>query len=157
VAARHRAGRSAAARTAAIAAAVVTAAVVPFLLVNPGGMFEDVVRYPLGLTTGGTPASSPTLGGLLGRLVPDAKGAIAVSAGVIVAGLTLWLLVRRPPRSARDAARATALVLLTATVLATAGRFGYLVYAVDLWLWSIWILRDDPPITGPEGVAAARR
>jgi len=157
VAARDRTGRSAAARTAAIAAAVVTAAVVPFLLVNPGGMFEDVVLYPLGLTAGGTPASSPTLGGLLGRLIPGAKGTIAVSAGVIVGAMTLWLLLRHSPRSARDAARATALVLLTATVLATAGRFGYLVYAVDLWLWSIWILRDDLPITGPEGVAAARR
>jgi hypothetical protein len=157
VAARDRADRSAAVRTAAIAAAVVSAAVVPFLLVNPAAMIEDVVLYPLDLTAGGTPASSPTLGGLLGRLVPDAKGAIAISAGVIVGVMTLWLLVRHPPRSARDAARATALVLVTATLLATAGRFGYLVYAVDLWLWSIWILRDDPPIPGPEGVASARR
>ena len=157
VAARDRAGRFTRARTGTIAATVIAVAVVPFLLVNPATMIEDVVLYPLGLTAGGTPASSPTLGGLLARLIPDAKDAVAVSAGVVVGVITLWLLVRRPPRSARDAARATALVLLAATVLATAGRFGYLVYAMDLWLWSIWILRDDPPIPGREGVVPARK
>ncbi len=154
VAARGPAGRSARAKAAAIAGAVVTAAVVPFLLMDPGAMFEDVVRYPLGLTAGGTPAASPTLGGLLARWLPSARTEVAFGAGAIVAATTLWLLLRRPPRSARDAARATAMVLLSATVLATAGRFGYLVYVIDLWFWSAWILREDPSVTAHERAPA---
>jgi hypothetical protein len=157
LAARDRGGRRARARTTTTAAAVISAAVVPFLLVDAAAMLEDVVRYPLGLTVGGTPASSPTLGGLLGRLMPEARTEVAVAAGAAVGVMTLWLLVRRPPRSARDAARATALVLLAATVLATAGRFGYLVYVIDLWLWSTWILREDRPVPDPREAAPARR
>jgi hypothetical protein len=143
-AARDRAGRPARPRTAVVVGAVVIVAVAPFLAWDPAAMIEDVLLYPLGLTSGGTPAASPTLGRLMAQAFPGARAAIAVSAGVVVAALTLWLLVRHPPRSARDVSRATSLVLLVATALATAGRFGYLVYAIDLWLWSVWVLREEP-------------
>jgi hypothetical protein len=36
-------------------------------------------------------------------------------------------------------------VLFSTALLATAGRFGYLVYVIDLWLWSAWVLRKDEP------------
>lgn len=141
-------------QVAAIASIVVVAVALPFLIWDPPAMIEDVVLYPLGLTTGGTPASSPTIGGTLAGWFPESRDVIAIGAGAAVGALTLWLLVQRPPRSARDAARSTALVLLAATALATAGRFGYLVYALDLWLWSAWILRSDAA-TGDHPAGAA--
>lgn len=143
-----RVGRDARApmQVAAIASIVVVAVALPFLIWDPPAMIEDVVLYPLGLTAGGTPASSPTIGGALAGWFPGARDAIAIGAGAAVGAVTVWLLVLRPPRSAHDAARSTALVLLAATALATAGRFGYLVYALDLWLWSAWVLRPDDAV-----------
>ena len=157
IAARDPGGRPARARAAWIATVLVLAAIMPFLAWDPTAMIEDVVRYPLGLTTSGTPAATPTLGGMLAHWAPGARGAIAIGAGVVVGSIALWLLVRRPPRSARDAARATAIVLLAATILATAGRFGYLVYAIDLWVWSAWILRKELSVVVQERAVSATK
>ena len=155
-AARDPADRPARTRTAAIVGVVVIAAVAPFLIWDPAAMVEDVLLYPLGLTSGGTPAASPTLGRLIAQMFPAARAAIAVGAGLIVASVTLWLLVRHVPRSARGVARATALVLLVATALATAGRFGYLVYALDLWIWSAWVLSSEPEVIVREAAGATK-
>lgn len=141
VAARHPDGSPARSRATATALGVLALAIAPFALWDLGAMWEDVILYPLGLTSGGTPASSPTVGGLLAGWFPGARGAIAVAGGCVVAGVMAFLLIRHPPASARTAARQVAVVLACAFVLATAGRFGYLLYVVDLWLFSSWILQ----------------
>lgn len=139
LAARDAAGRRATGKTAASAAAVVLPVVVPFLLWDPGAFLDDVVRYPLGAADQPTLAQSPTLGRLLVDVLPFAGDVVAWILVAAVAAGALFLLVRRPPATASDAAIETALVLAAATLLAPAGRFGYLVYPINLIVWARWL------------------
>ncbi|HWE88584.1 MAG TPA: glycosyltransferase 87 family protein [Pseudonocardiaceae bacterium] len=104
---------------------------VPVFLVDPANFVEQVIRFPIGLGRAHSPAASPLPGNLLARLGPG--GHIATLALLILAGLAMavWL-IRRPPRSAGDAALRTAIGIATAIILAPATRYGYLAYPIIL-------------------------
>ena len=118
----------------AVGIPVVTA--VPALLVDPGALVENVLAYPFGRGLVTTPAASPLPGQLLATSVPGGRYlvyALLASTGVAIA----IALVRRPPRTAADAALWSGLGLLALTLLLPATRFGYLLYPIALLVWSV--------------------
>ncbi|MEW6059280.1 MAG: glycosyltransferase 87 family protein [Actinomycetota bacterium] len=143
VAARDRDGRREWGKALTASLAVMVPVVLSFLLWNPRAFIEDAVLFPLGLAQEPTLAASPTLGSVLSEVLPFPKGAIAVGLGLVVLAVAAYLLVVRPPVGARGAAERTALVLLLAVLLATAGRFGYLLYPIGLFAWARLILEPE--------------
>lgn len=102
---------------------------------------ENVLSFPLGLTSVRSPAASPLPGQILVQLFPAAKEeltAALVGAGGLV---VLAMLVKYPPRDAYQAARFAGLALAFATVIAPATRFGYFIYPVNMLVWA-YLLHD---------------
>jgi Glycosyltransferase family 87 len=136
LAAMDRDGRRAGWRYLAAVAAVVVPVVVPFAVWGPRSLIRSVVLFPLGLAADPTTARGLTIGQLLAATFPHAKGVIAIllAGGLVTAGVRL--AIRRPPSSAAMAAQYTGVLLAVAVVLAPAGRLGYLIYPVNLLVWS---------------------
>jgi hypothetical protein len=147
VAARDREGRPATRRALAGIAAVVLPTVVPFALADPRAFIEDVVLFPLGLAEDPTLAASPTIGRLLATTFPDA--AVAAAAVLLVLGVGGAMLLLAPPADAQGAAQRTAVVSALAILLATAGRYGYLLYPIGLLVWGRLILVPARAQPGP--------
>ncbi len=143
VAATDRDGRRAWGRALSASLAVIVPVVLPFLLWNPRAFVEDAVLFPLGLAKEPTLAASPTLGSVLSHVLPFPKPAIAAALGLVILTVAVYLLVVRPPVGARGAAERTALVLFLAVLLATAGRFGYLLYPIGLFAWARLVLESE--------------
>jgi len=126
-----RAGGRRVARFVGSVVAVAAALVLPSLLVAPAALVEHVIGFPAGLTGVESPAASPLPGYLLaqtggpGRMV--ALAALAVAAVAIL----VWVL-RRPPRTAAEAAERAAAGLVVAMLLMPSTRYGYLVYPLVL-------------------------
>ncbi len=143
LAARDREGRRASGRTLAAASAVMLPLIAPFVLWNPRAFVQDVVLFPLGLTRQPTLAASPTPGSLLADTLSLSKGVVAGALLLIVLLVGAYLAFLRPPTDARGAAERTALVMLLAILLATAGRFGYLLYPIGLFAWGRLVLVSE--------------
>jgi hypothetical protein len=145
IAAGDREGRRASGRTLAAASAVMFPLIAPFVVWNPTAFVRDVVLFPLGLARQPTLAASPTPGSLLADALALPKGVVAGGLLLIVLLVAGYLALLRPPTDARGAAERTALVMLLAILLATAGRFGYLLYPIGLFAWGRLVLVSEPP------------
>ncbi len=145
-------GRRATGRFLAAVAAAVVPLVAPFAVWDLHRLVDSVVLYPLGLSSQPTIARGPTIGRLLATPFPEAKGAIAALGALAVVALALWLLVRRTPATVAAACWQAAVVFALAVLLATAGRLGYLIYPINLLVWS-WCLRDRSMRREPGGEA----
>ncbi|WP_433471375.1 glycosyltransferase 87 family protein [Saccharomonospora azurea] len=138
-----RLGARALARFGGVFVGVTVVVTVPVLLVNPKAFAEHVLLFPAGLGEIASPAASP----LPGRLIAStgAVGTVIALVLLLAAGLAVLLwLVRRPPRTAADAALRIAVGLLAFTMLTTATRFGYLVY-VSVLLGAVLVFRNRAP------------
>jgi phosphatidylinositol alpha-1,6-mannosyltransferase len=106
--------------------------IVPAALRDPEAMLDQVGRFPLGLAKVHTPAVSPLLGHGLSQLgVPGQVtnlGLLLLSAAAVT-----WWTLRRPPRTAVQAANRLAVGLSAMFLLAPASRFGYFLLPVVLW------------------------
>jgi len=140
LAARERQGRRAWLPVSVSAAAVVTATVVPFLAWDPAAFVEDVIRFPLGLGRQVSAAETPTLGSVLIRAFPSLRVPLTLLLLGVMAAVFAFILVRRPPSTAAEAATGAGIVFLVALLLAPAARFGYVIYPIDLLVWA-WALR----------------
>ena len=138
-------------KTASGLAAVVVVAVAPFFLWDPAAFVEDTIKFPLGLGDGASAAGTNTLGSLIAHLPGGSVLSVAVFAGA-VAATGGWLLWRRPWPGADGAARCAAILWLVALVLAPAARFGYVVYPINLLVWSLaQKTRDRGGVPEPSG------
>jgi hypothetical protein len=132
-----REGPRAAVRFAGVAAAtamILTAVFAPALLAQPGAFADNIIAYPLGLTSHLTPAASPLPGHLLAST--GTPGRLAALVLLLAAGA--WVaasLVLRPPRDAKAAAVRLALGLTMLFALAPNARFGYFAYPAALLGW----------------------
>jgi Glycosyltransferase family 87 len=153
LAARDRHGRHATGRFLAAAAVVVGVVVTPFAVWDTPRLLESVLLYPLGLAEP-TSARGPTLGRLLAAPFPHAKGVIAAALAAIVVGVGALLLVRRTAAHPRAAAERASVVFTLTVLLATAGRPGYLLYPLNLLVWSRLVEPDDQPGTSRSGTSA---
>lgn len=148
LAARDRNGRPAAGRLLGTAGAVVASVVAPFAVWNAPKLLDSVLLYPLGLARQPTIARGPTLGRLLAAPFPHGRNVVAVVLAGIVVGVGVLLLVRWTPTSVRIAAVQAAIVFTLVILFATAGRPGYLIYPINLLLWSGLLGVDERPPAG---------
>jgi hypothetical protein len=135
-------------RTVAVRAALTTAVVgvivVPFAAWSPAAFAEDVVKFPLGLGQQRSAAGTVTVGSILVRAFPSARTAITwLIVGTLVA-LAVVLLRRARHASPPRAAGIAGLLFVAAIALAPAGRVAYLVYPLNLLVWS-WLLGRERP------------
>ena len=134
----------AARRSALIVATVVLGVVAAAASAGPASFADDVLLFPLGLTSPPSPAKGTTLGSLIRDSVSPHTAAravvtatlLAVALGVAFAALRAWGLSGTRPANAAEAAMAAGVVLAALVAFAPIGRPGYLVYPVDLLLWS---------------------
>ncbi|HVB00480.1 MAG TPA: glycosyltransferase 87 family protein [Acidimicrobiales bacterium] len=103
---------------------------------NVHAFFENVVRFPLGLTKVRSPAASPLLGQFLVSAFPHARRLVTLLLAVVGLAIVVFTLVLHRPKDAAGVARLSAFALCVATVLAPATRFGYLIYPTVLFVWS---------------------
>lgn len=141
---RDRHGRRAAGRAGGIMAVIVGVVVIPFFVWNPHTFYENVLAFPLGLSGVSSPAASPLPGHLLTSLVPSAHRVLLVGLAVVGTPFLAWWLWRRPPRDVADVCRLTAVIAIVVMCVAPATRIGYVVYPVNLLLWS-WLLTPVAP------------
>ncbi|MBB5870973.1 hypothetical protein F4553_004352 [Allocatelliglobosispora scoriae] len=108
---------------------------VPSLLLNVDSVVENVLRFPLGHALVTSPAGSPLPGHLIATQL---TGGRQVAIGLLIAAMIAFgvLLLRRPPRTAAQAAVVSGVALLVAILLLPATRFGYLMYPVALLAWA---------------------
>ncbi|MFP3961325.1 glycosyltransferase 87 family protein [Actinomadura fulvescens] len=134
----------AARRYGAVVAGLITVGVGLPALVDPSGMFENVVAFPLGLAGVESPADSPLPGHLLAASGAYGHAAAVAALGVAALGMGVSLVVR-PPGDVRAAALRLAAGLLLATALMPATRWGYLVYPAVLVCWARLTERRKEP------------
>ena len=120
-----------------MAAALVVAPVLGVgVLLDPASFFDNVVRFPLGLTRVHSPAASPLLGQVLVSADPRHKVLITAALVVVGAVVVLVAFVRYRPRTPAAVVRFTGFAMALATLLAPATRFGYLIYPVNMFIWA---------------------
>jgi hypothetical protein len=150
-----RHGRRAAGRYVLGVVAVMGPVVVPFALWNPTAFVDNVIRFPLGLAGVSSPAASALPGHMLVSALPGIHRAYVVALALVGATVLVWYLRNWPPRNASQAARVTGWVMVVAIMLAPATRVGYLLYPINLFVWS-WMLSqaEVPPIAELDDAAA---
>ena len=129
--------------TVLAAAAALVVALAPGALAHPSSILQNTVDYPLGLTTAKSPAASPLPGHLIASL--GSGGHLAALALLALAGLaTAASLVIAPPVTPAAAARRIAIGLSALFLLSPATRFGYFIYPIALYWWSVLADRRGP-------------
>lgn len=108
---------------------------VPLFIADPSALFENLIRYPLGLTEQRSPASSPLIGWTITRWVPHGKAITLALLALALVTLAL-AIARRPPKSIGQAAWWASLILTSIIVLAPATRFGYFIYPGFFAAWA---------------------
>ncbi len=116
---------------------------IPVLLIaiapSPESFIVNVIRFPLGLSKVSSPAASPLLGQVLVSIFHGEKKAVTyMLLGIGILAVVLMFIKYRP-KNVSEAARFASFVMFLATVLAPATRFGYLIYPVNLFTWSLFL------------------
>jgi hypothetical protein len=125
------------------AAAGLVVALAPGALAHPASILQNTVAYPLGLTAAKSPAASPLPGHLIASL--GSGGHLAALVLLALAGLaTAASLVIAPPVTPAAAARRIAIGLSALFLLSPATRFGYFIYPIALYWWSVLADRKGP-------------
>ena len=117
--------------------AVGAALIVPFALWDVDAFVEDAILFPLGLGQGESAAATPTLGSLLVDLFPSSRTAVTVFLVAAIVIIVASLLFRGRGSSLSQACARAGGAFFAAIALAPAARVGYLVYPVNLIIWSI--------------------
>jgi CBS domain containing-hemolysin-like protein len=133
--------------------AVVLVCIGPFLA-HPRSLVDNTIKFPLGLASVTSQASSP----LPGHVIADtgAFGHAVVVAALILAGLAVAAsLIVRPPRSVPRAVALLAAAMTVMFVLAPSTRFGYFIYPATLAIWLVAVMagrqQQEIPVTpGPD-------
>ncbi len=110
--------------------------VAPFAWQNPRAFLENVAAFPLGLSGVASPAASPLPGHLITSAFPVMKHILPIFI-LVLGGVVLSRHRRRHPIvTMADVLRITAISVLTIVCFASATRIGYVIYPVNVWLWS---------------------
>jgi len=118
--------------------AIVAVFVIPFAIWDPRTFVVNTIAFPLGLSSVNSPAASPLPGHVIAALVPGAHRALLIGLAIVGSPLLAWWLWRRPPREVSDVCRLTAVIAIIVMCLAPSTRVGYVVYPVNLLVWS-WL------------------
>jgi len=124
------------------AGVIVVPCVVGGLIWNPQTFIANVVQFPLGLAGIESPAGSALPGHILVTAFPWIRQLFVGVCSVAGALAILWYLWKRPPQDAAKVCQVSATVLLVAILLAPSTRIGYLLYPLNLFVWS-WMLSPE--------------
>jgi hypothetical protein len=130
-----RDGRKAAWTFALTALAVLAVCVGPFFALHPKSVFDNTIKFPLGLASVRSAASSPLLGHIIASTWPRAGHTVVVVLLVLAAVAVGLSLVFRPPRSVTRAVVLLAGAMTLMFLLAPSTRFGYFIYPATLAIW----------------------
>jgi hypothetical protein len=150
VVARDRAGRRGRRPSLLVAAGIVGVmipAVLPTAAENVPAFVDNVVRFPLGLAGVQSPAASPLIGHVVVSLFPGFHRGFTVLVAAVGAVALGYVLVRRRPTTPAGLSALVGWVMLVAILLAPATRVGYLLYPIDLFVWT-WLLRGEEVVDG---------
>jgi hypothetical protein len=140
---RDEGGRRVPGKVFAIVVAIVAVFVIPFAIWDPRTFLVNTIAFPLGLSSVNSPAASPLPGHVISALVPGAHRALLIGLVIVGSPLLAWWLWRRPPKDVSDVCRLTAIVAIVVMCVAPATRVGYVVYPVNLLVWS-WLFATPP-------------
>jgi hypothetical protein len=130
-----RDGKRAVGSFALTALAVLAVCVGPFIIDHPKSLVVNTIKFPLGLASVQSAASSPLPGHIIASTWPHTGHTIIVAllgfAGLAVAAS----LVFKPPRSVPRAVILLAGAMTLMFVLAPSTRFGYFIYPAALAIW----------------------
>jgi len=129
-----RDGRKAAWAFTLTALGVVAVFVGPFL-VHPKSLVDNTIRFPLGLASVRSAASSPLLGHVIASTWHSSGDKVVVALLVLAGAAVALSLVFRPPRTVARAVVLLAGAMTLMFVLAPSTRFGYFIYPATLAIW----------------------
>lgn len=131
-----RDGRRSLSKPLLMSVAVWTLFSLPFLAWAPAAFLEDTVMFPLGFGRQPSSAAAPTIGSLVVRVYPQARGAsvlLLVSAEVLFA---IGLTARLQPKTTTDGMLQACWIMAAAVALAPTARFAYWIYPANLAVWA---------------------
>jgi Glycosyltransferase family 87 len=141
-----RDGRKAVAAFTLTALGVVAVCVGPFI-VHPKSLVDNTIKFPLGLASVQSAASSPLLGHVIAATWHSAGHTIVVVLLVLAAAAVALSLVFRPPQTVSRAVVLLAGAMTLMFVLAPSTRFGYFIYPATLAIW-LFAVRAGTPASG---------
>jgi Glycosyltransferase family 87 len=141
-AARDTAGRRRPLRMALGIAVIVVPLVAVSLVANAAAFGANVLEFPLGLAGIASPAGSALPGHLIVSAFPALRKEFVALCVIIGLATLVWFLIKRPPRDASDACKVAGWSLVVAICLAPSTRIGYLIYPLNLFVWS-WMLTTN--------------
>jgi CBS domain containing-hemolysin-like protein len=136
------------------AVAVVAVLAGPIAVLHPRALWENTVKFPLGLAHVTSQASSPLPGHDIAAT--GQVGHTIVVVLLVLAGLAVAVsLVVRPPRSVPRAVLLLAGAMTLMFVLAPSTRFGYLIYPATLAIWLLAVVagravQEEPVTPNPD-------
>jgi uncharacterized membrane protein len=130
-----RDGRKAAWAFALTAVGVVAVCVGPFFVLHPKSLVDNTIKFPLGLASVRSQASSPLLGHIIATTWHSTGNTIVVVLLVLAAVAVALSLVFRPPRTVTRAVVLLAGAMTLMFLLAPSTRFGYFIYPAMLAIW----------------------
>jgi glycosyl transferase family 87 len=139
--ARDTKNRPAWARVAFWVLAIVGVTVIPFVVRAPWAFMSNVFAYPLGLTSVASPAASALPGHILTTLWAPAGHFLAPLTFLIGGYFMAKYLRRHWPLTLPQLLAILSVVFLTMMCVSTATRIGYLIYPLNLAIWS-WACTD---------------
>ncbi|HET8990788.1 MAG TPA: glycosyltransferase 87 family protein [Acidimicrobiales bacterium] len=134
--ARDREGRAAWPRIVAWVGVIVLATTLPFAVRNPAAFMANVFAFPLGLAGVTSPAASALPGHVLTTWEP-VLGHVLAPATFVVGGVFFARYLRRhQPLSLSQLLGVLAVAFAVVICVASATRIGYVIYPLNLALWS---------------------
>ncbi len=134
--ARDREGRSTWKRVLAWIATIVIVTTVPFAVRAPNAFMANVFAFPLGLAGVSSPAASALPGHILTTWMPI-LGHILAPVSFVIGGYFATKYIRRHwPLALSQILGLLAIVFLGLICVASATRVGYVIYPLNLLLWS---------------------
>ena len=151
--ARDPAGRATWKRVLAWIGAIVIVTTVPFAVRAPTAFMANVFAFPLGLAGVSSPAASALPGHILTTWMPI-LGHILAPVSFLVGGYFATKYIRRHwPLTLSQILGVLAIVFLGLICVASATRVGYVIYPLNLLLWSL--VTKDASVPADELVAVA--
>ena len=142
---RNRAGRSTWRSVATCVVGIVAVTVVPFVVRAPWAFVTNVFAFPLGLAGVRSPAASPLPGHILTTLWAP-LGHVLAPAMLLVLSFYVWRYLREHWPLTLSQLLGILSIALTAMILsASATRIGYIIYPINLALWSWAFAEVDRP------------
>ena len=124
-------------------ASIVAVTVTPFAVRSPRAFLANVLAFPLGLAHVPSPAASDLPGHLITLWWPTLGHALGFVTFVVGGTFTVRWVMSRWPLAPESMLMLVGTIMAVAMSVASATRIGYLVYPVNLWLWS-GVVRTRP-------------